>query len=361
MQTIIVAGAGQIGCLAACLLASSGDYDVFLVDRAFKGEACQHVRSMQNIQCIELDFQDEKSTKQFFEKNKYDAILSCLPYFCNVAVADLAKQYGLHYFDLTEDVSVTEKIKAFAKGSERVFLPQCGVAPGFVDIVASHLIKKFDRVSQVKLRTGALPQQSSNPLHYALTWSVDGLINEYIQPCLALRDGQRVTLAPLTELEVLDIDGLTYEAFHTSGGLASLADTYKSRVKDMDYKTIRYPGHCEKMRALIDELDLTKNRDALKKTIEDMLPRTQQDVVLIYISVSGERSGELFEESYVKKIYPQEISGFNWTAIQVTTASSVCVLIDLVMKNPGKYQSLVLQEQFSLEEFLANRFGEFYR
>lgn len=360
MQKIIIAGAGQIGSLAACLLADSGDYDVYLIDRVFKGEAYQNAKTMKNVQCVELDFQDEKSTKQFFEKNKYDAIVSCLPYFCNVTVANLAKQYSLHYFDLTEDVSVTKKIKALAKDSEKVFLSQCGLAPGFVNIAANHLMQKFDNIQNVKLRVGALPQRSSNPLLYALTWSIDGLINEYIQPCLALRNGKLVTLEALTELETLSIDGLTYEAFHTSGGLASLADTYKGRVKDMDYKTIRYPGHCEKMCSLMDELRLKEDHELLKRIIADTVPKTQQDVVLIYVSVTGKRSDELFEESYVKKVYPQKIAGFNWTAIQVTTASSVCVLIDLVMKSPGKHQGLVLQGQFDLNEFLENQFGKFY-
>jgi saccharopine dehydrogenase-like NADP-dependent oxidoreductase len=287
-------------------------------------------------------------------------VISSLPYYCNVAVAEAARDAGAHYFDLTEDVAVTRAVRELAAGADRAFVPQCGLAPGFVSIAANALIGHFDQLRSVKLRVGALPQHPNNVLKYSLTWSTEGLINEYGNPCEAVVDGRALEVAPLEGLEEIEIDGTPYEAFNTSGGLGSLADSYGSRVQSMDYKTMRYPGHCAQMRLLMNDLKLNHDRDTLKRILENAVPQTLQDVVIVYVAVSGSQDGELREENYVSKIYPQVVAGRLWSAIQVTTASGIAAVVDLVLASPGGYAGFVRQEDFRLEDVLDNRFGRHY-
>jgi saccharopine dehydrogenase-like NADP-dependent oxidoreductase len=209
----------------------------------------------------------------------------------------------------------------------------------------------------VRLRVGALPQHPHNVLKYSLTWSTEGLINEYGNPCEAIIDGRPIEVRPLEGLEEIEIDGTPYEAFNTSGGLGSLAQSCGERCESMDYKTIRYPGHCAQMRLLMNDLKLNHDRATLKRILENAVPQTLQDVVIVYAAVTGLQQGELREESYVSKVYPQMIAARLWSAIQVTTASSLCAVLDLVLTHPGSYRGLVTQESFRLPEILANRFG----
>jgi saccharopine dehydrogenase-like NADP-dependent oxidoreductase len=212
----------------------------------------------------------------------------------------------------------------------------------------------------VKLRVGALPQHPSNVLKYSLTWSTDGVINEYGNLCTSIVNGVEVEVLPLEGLEKIEIDGKSYEAFNTSGGLGSLGETYGDRVTTMNYKTIRYPGHCEQMRLLMNGLRLNEDRATFKRILENAIPQTLQDVVIIYVAVTGHQDGEYREESYVNKVYPQVVAGRLWSAIQITTAAGICSVLDLVLSDPGKYSGFVPQEEFELSDILDNRFGRFY-
>ena len=306
------------------------------------------------------DASDTKALAQHVKENPVDAVISGLPYYCNVGVAEIARAAGIHYFDLTEDVEVTRNVRRIAEGSDRAFVPQCGLAPGFISIAANELITHFDKVRSVKMRVGALPQHPNNVLKYSLTWSTDGLINEYGNPCQALVDGREVEVAPLEGLEEIEIDGTLYEAFNTSGGLGSLAETHGKKSESMNYKTIRYPGHCQHMRLLMNDLKLNQDRATLKRILENAVPQTLQDVVIVYAAVTGTQDGQLREENYVNKVYPQVIAGRLWSAIQVTTASGITSVVDLVLAGRGKFKGFVAQEQFSLPAILANRFGRYY-
>jgi saccharopine dehydrogenase-like NADP-dependent oxidoreductase len=361
MQQVLILGAGKIGALVSGFLAESRDYDVHVADVV--GNAANAVvaaHGLDNLHAHELDAADPAALEAHLRAHPADAIISSLPYYCNVKVAEIARKVNAHYFDLTEDVTVTRAVRDLAAGSSRAFVPQCGLAPGFISIAANALIQHFDEVRSVKLRVGALPQHPNNALKYSLTWSTDGLINEYGNPCEAIVDGRAIEVAPLEGLEEIEIDGMTYEAFNTSGGLGSLADSYGSTVNAMDYKTIRYPGHCAQMRLLMNDLKLNFDRATLKRVLENAVPQTLQDVVIVYVAVAGRQHGELREENYVSKIYPQVIAGRLWSAIQVTTAAGICSVVDLVMQNAGKYRGFVRQEDFSLVDVLANRFGRHY-
>lgn len=361
MNKVLVLGAGKIGSLIAGLLAESGDYEVHLADsRPGAAEEVSRAHGSPRIQPLTLDATRGADLQRYAAAQAIEALVSGLPYYLNEAVAEAARACGCHYFDLTEDVSVAATVQRLSAGATTAFAPQCGLAPGFVSIAAAELIRHFDSLRSVKLRVGALPQHPNNVLKYSLTWSTDGLINEYGNPCLAVVDGRTRELLPLEGLEEIEIDGQPYEAFNTSGGLGSLSDSFGAGVESMDYKTIRYPGHCEQMRLLMNGLKLNQDRATLKRVLENAVPQTLQDVVIIYVAVTGLQDGELREENYVNKVYPQVIAGRLWSAIQVTTASGLCAVLDLVMRAPQDYHGFVRQEQFPLPQVLANRFGRYF-
>jgi saccharopine dehydrogenase-like NADP-dependent oxidoreductase len=362
MRKICLLGGGKIGSLIAALLVECGDYEIFLGDVdpevvARLKKDLGHTR----LQVSAVDVQDTKVLRNFMEKIGPEGVVSSLPYYCNRGVGEQARACGAHYFDLTEDVEVTRNIREISQGASAAFVPQCGLAPGFISIVAHELMTHFDTVDMVKMRVGALPVNPGNVLKYSLTWSTDGLINEYGNLCYGIENGREVSLLPLEGYETISIDGLLYEAFNTSGGLGTLADTYSGKVRTMNYKTLRYPGHCEKIHLLMNDLKLNDDRETLKRILENAVPKTLQDVVLIYTSVTGMRKGELYEENFVQKIYPRTIARKLWSAIQVTTAAGLCSVVDLVFERPEQYRGFVTQETFDLPSILANRFGRFFQ
>ncbi|MGB6976774.1 MAG: saccharopine dehydrogenase C-terminal domain-containing protein [Gammaproteobacteria bacterium] len=359
MKQIAILGAGTIGTLIACLLASTGDYGVHLMD--VKNPDTDLPLLDNHLKFFQIDVTQETALEKLLVQQKVVGIISSLPYFFNINIAKLARKLTLHYFDLTEDVHVSKKIAEIAASSSQAFVPHCGMAPGFINILAHDLIEQFDSLDTVYLRVGDLPTHVNNALHYALLWSTDGIINEYGNVCYGVVNGEETTLQPLEDLETVEIDGLIYEAFNTSGGVGNLVHMYTGKVKNLNYKTIRYPGHCEKMRFLMKDLKLNENRSLLKTILENALPKTKQDVVLIYVAVTGSKKNQLIEETYVKKIYPQTIYQHHWTAIQVTTASGLCAVVDIVLNNPQHYHGLIRQEQFSLAEILQNRFGKVFQ
>src|SRR5688500_3939622 len=361
MHTVLILGAGKIGSLISGLLAESGDYTVQVADVSEEvARSIVTAHGLPNMHAFSLDAREKSALAAHLARYDVDAVVSSLPFYCNVGVAEAARGAGAHYFDLTEDVEVTRAVRALADGAPQAFVPQCGLAPGFVSIAANSLISHFETLRSVKLRVGALPQHPNNVLKYSLTWSTEGLINEYGNPCEAIVDARRVEVAPLEGLEEIEIDGTLYEAFNTSGGLGSLGETYGARVQSMDYKTMRYPGHCEQMRLLMNDLKLNHDRGTLKRILENAVPQTLQDVVVIYVAVTGKQDGDLREENYVNKVYPQMIAGRLWSAIQVTTAAGITAVVDLVLNSGGRHAGFVRQEDSRLQDVLQNRFGRHY-
>ncbi len=361
-KRVAVLGSGKIGELVATLFVDAGDYRVVLADKdEGRLRALALPWSSGRLEARALDAGDRSALSSLFRDEHIDAVVSCLPYYLNVEVATAAREAAVHYFDLTEDVEVTRAVRRLADGAERAFVPQCGLAPGFISIVANHLMRRFETLDEAKLRVGALPQYPSNELKYALTWSSDGVINEYGNLCEGIVDGRLQSLQPLEGLESIELRGRRYEAFNTSGGLGSLADTYGGRIRHLTYKTIRYPGHCTLVRFLMNDLRLNDDRPNLKRILENAVPRTEQDVVLVYVSARGTRQSGFYEDTYVQAVYPDEIAGRRWSAIQITTASGITAVVDLVLARPDRYRGFLRQEDIDLETFLGNRFGRRYR
>ncbi len=357
MHKTLVAGAGTIGKLIASLLITSQDYEVYLVDINIDHLA---LPDYANLHINQLDVSNTPHLRAYLQDNGIEFTISSLPYFYNIFIANVSADLNLYYFDLTEDINVVSEVKRLAANKETAFVSQCGVAPGFINIVANHLMLEFDSIQGAYLRAGCLPKYSNHSLQYAITWSLDGLINEYGNTCYGLVEGQKVPLAPLADIEMVELDGTLYEAFNTSGGIGSLVDTHQNKVRTLNYKTLRYPGHCEKMRFLMQDLQMNEDRTTLKKILEKSLPRTYQDVMLLYVCVTGEKGDDYYERSYVKKVEPKQLNGQEWSAIQISTASSLCAVVDLVINNPKKYKGFVYQEEIPFDEFMNNRFGKIF-
>lgn len=353
MKDIVVAGAGKIGVTIADLLAATGDYRVKLADRVIRARPASDA-----ITPVEVDVADARQMRALL-KGSY-AVLSAVPFNLTGDIAQASRDAGTHYLDLTEDVATTRRVQELALGASTAFIPQCGLAPGFITIVAHDLIRRFDTLHDVRMRVGALPKFPSNALNYNLTWSTEGLINEYCEPCEAIVNGERREMPPLEEREEFALDGVTYEAFNTSGGLGTLCQTLQGRVRNLNYRTIRYPGHATIMKALLNDLRLRDRRDLLASILENALPTTLQDVVIVFVTVSGLRDGQLVQETYANKIYSRAIGETVRSAIQITTAAGITGVLDLLQAGRIPDRGFVRQEQIDLSTFLDNRFGRLY-
>jgi saccharopine dehydrogenase-like NADP-dependent oxidoreductase len=355
MKDIALIGAGQIGETIASLLSKAG-YRLTVADR--DPAQLARIPSGPRIVTKAIDVLDDAALVALLG-GKF-AVLSAMPHGVTGAVAVAARKAGVHYLDLTEDVATTRLVKELAKDSTKAFIPQCGLAPGFVSIAAADLANGFEALESLRLRVGALPQFPSNALNYNLTWSTDGLINEYDQPCEAIVDGRLCEIPALDALEGFSLDGIRYEAFSTSGGLGTLAETLAGKVRELNYKTIRYPGHRDIAKILVQDLRLGERRALLKDIFEYALPTTMQDVVLVFVTASGHVDGRLVQRTYANKIYSAPVGGIDRTAIQITTAGGICAVLDLLAQNKLPQSGLVRQEDIPLATFLGNRFGKAY-
>lgn len=363
MKDILVIGGGKIGSVVAALLAGtpeSDGYRVTVADRSTHQLAAieREVGSSARLTTLVLDVADGTSLRAALQGRF--AVLSAAPYHLTLAVAQAARDSGVHYLDLTEDVASTRAIRALADGARTAFIPQCGLAPGFIAIVAADLARSFDTLDTVRMRVGALPAYPSNALNYNLTWSTEGVINEYCEPCEAIVDGHVCAVPALEEREEFSLDGVLYEAFNTSGGLGTLCETLAGKVRTLNYRTIRYPGHVAIMKALLHDLRLKDRRDVLKDILESALPTTMQDVVIVFVTVTGLRDGRLQQETYVRKVYSHVLAGRMRSAIQITTAASLCAMLDLLAAGELPQHGFVRQEEVPLGVFLRNRFGRVY-
>jgi saccharopine dehydrogenase-like NADP-dependent oxidoreductase len=357
MHQVLLLGAGKIGNAVAKFLSRSGDFDVLVgdIDEAALGRLREA-----GIKTVKLDSSNADQLAAAMKGRQ--SVLSALNYSFNPTVARTALKSGLSYFDLTEDVNTTKTVQEVAQQAKpgQIFMPQCGLAPGFVAIAANHLTREFEKLDEVRLRVGALPLFPTNEMKYNLTWSTDGLINEYGNPCEAIVNGKLREVLPLEGLEHFSMDGVDYEAFNTSGGVGTLCETLDGKVRSLDYKTIRYDGHRNLISFLMNELKLNTRRHVLKDILENAVPVTPQDLVLIFCTVTGWKAGHLTQVTDARKIYHGEFMGERCSAIQITTAASLCAVVDLHASGKLPKQGFVKQEEVSLPDFLANRFGRCY-
>ncbi|TWI92483.1 saccharopine dehydrogenase (NAD+, L-lysine forming) [Roseibium hamelinense] len=349
MKTIAVLGLGKVGRLAAELLQEAGFQPV-----GFDAKP----PSVAGLECNTLDVSDEAALDRAL--SGMDAVLSCLPFALNAAVARTAHALGAHYFDLTEDVATTKAIREMAATSRGLMAPQCGLAPGFVGIVGAHLIETLDTCRSCRMRVGALPQHPSGLMGYSFNWSPEGVVNEYLNDCEVLEGGQIKMVSAMEWIEKIVIGGVELEAFTTSGGLGTMCETYLGRVSDIDYKTMRYPGHVKQMNFFFHELMMRDRREEAGRILVDAKPPVCDDVVYIHVAAEGTADGDLVRREFVRALRPVEIGGRMRTAISWTTASSVVAVIEMLRDGHLPASGFLKQEDIPLGAFLNTQNGSRY-
>jgi len=346
---IAVLGLGKVGRLAAELLLDAG-FDVVGFDARPAGPAPFPVHP--------VDLGDAQARRAALEGR--EAVLSCLPFALNKEAASAAHALGLHYFDLTEDVGTTKHIRALARSSKGIMAPQCGLAPGFIGIVGAHLAEKFERVRSIRLRVGALPQHPTGLLGYAFNWSPEGVVNEYLNDCEVIEEGMLKTVSAMEWLETIYVGGVRLEAFTTSGGLGTMCESFAGRVENLDYKSLRYPGHASLMNFFFHELLMREDRAAAGKILTNAKPPVDDDVVYLHAAAEGWSGGVLGRREFVRAYHPVEITGRPRTAIAWTTAASACAVIEMARSGAIPGAGFLKQETIPLERFLETRTGRLY-
>lgn len=347
---IAVLGLGKVGRLAAELLHGSG-LAVTGIDA--------HAAPPLPFEARTADLTDAGALRRVLANSQ--AVLSCLPWHLNKAVASAAHGLGIHYFDLTEDVGVTSHIRELAGTAKGIMAPQCGLAPGFVGIVAADLAGKFDKVRSIRMRVGALPRHPTGLLGYAFNWSPEGVVNEYLNDCEVIEEGRRKTVSAMEWIEKLFIDGNELEAFTTSGGLGTMCETYEGVIENLDYKTIRYPGHARLMNFFFHELLMRERREEAGRILTNAKPPVDDDVVYIHVAAEGWTNEGLRRKEFVRAYRRIEIAGQMRTAIAWTTSASVAAVIELTRNAVLPRSGFLKQESVPLDAFLATRTGSLFR
>jgi len=349
----LVVGMGRVGSLLALLLGELG-MQVAGVDMD-KGPSIPP-----NVEFTSADVTDPHILARLCQGR--DAVIACLPYHLILGVAQIAHAVGLHYFDLTEDMATTQAIRTLAASAGAVMIPQNGLAPGLIGMLGAYLAQQFDpgTLRHIKLRVGALPQHPTGQLGYAVNWSPEGLIRQYTTVCDVLVNGKRHQVPALSNPEILRLGGVTYEAFTTSGGLGTMAETYEGSVETLDYKSIRYPGHLAAMHLLLEELRFKDAPGELVQRIRLALPPDEEDWVLIHASAQGNKHGALQTQALVMEYRPIEIGHRPWTAIAWTTAASLVAVVELVSHGTLPQRGFVKQEDIPLLAFLKTTTGHLF-
>src|ERR1700737_1117643 len=346
-----IVGAGKIGESIATLLETCG-----FCERVRLGDS----RPLQDISDLEKAEFKQRDVSRPAELESFitdcDAVVSAAPYYLNKTIAEVCAKHETSYFDLTEDVETTNYVRILSENSRATFMPQCGLAPGAINLLRSGIDNSFKTIRSGEMRVGALPLSASNQMKYYLSWSTAGLINEYCHFGEALTQGRRILTTPLDGVEHLTIDGVEYEAFNTSGGAATMCETFEGRVSELNYKTLRYPGHRDLMRFLLNDLNLSHKQDLLTQIFDQEVPMPFSDVVVVYVNCVGNDDAGLIQRSFVKKIYAGTVGGRPLSAIQLSTASGLVAVIELFARGllPAGF---VKQESIGLDQFFDTQWG----
>ena len=306
---ILVLGAGRMGLGAAYDLAhNSTDVDAITI-ADIDAERARAVAATINSDKLTATSVDVTDTAQVVALMRgHEAALSCVTYFHNLQLARAAIEARTNFCDLGGNNSIVAAelaLDAEARAAGINIIPDCGLAPGMVSVLAAHGAARFTELEAIHIRVGGLPQEPRPPLNYQLVFSVEGLINEYVERARVIRNGQIIEIESMTEIETLEFPAPfgRVEAFQTSGGTSTLPDTFAGRLRELDYKTIRYPGHCAQFKLLIDlglcssdavELDGVRitPRRLLGELLVRHLPADEPDVVLIRLEFRGRAAGQ---------------------------------------------------------------------
>lgn len=374
-KTIFIAGSGGIGEAAALLLREWCPFETTIIlgdvseenlakARAFVCEGSQKWTEVETV--LMLREGESGEMREAFERA--DVLLDCSPGGQAPRMAGYAKEFGMHYANLTEYVAETDAIIELAKDAETGFILQTGLAPGFINVQAMALYREFvgkfenENVERVAMKVGALTAHAHEPHYYGFTWSPIGVATEYVKDSRVIRDFKIAERPALSSRETIVIGARTYEADLTSGGAADLPDFFAGKARELDYKTLRYPGHYDWVESIVETLPKNESLpDRLQELMMQAIPSVEDDLVVVHASVDGFDSNgrrRMLEKAYF--VEPLEINGKRLRAIQTTTAGPLCQ--SAMMLLTGKYKGVVLQSQIEPADFMRGRFvADIYR
>ena len=306
---MLVLGAGLQGCACAFELLRDSDVTrVTIADLSPEGMA-RFLTATDDPRLVALTLDVTDHTAVLNAMRDHDAVMSAIPYYFNGPMAKLAVEAGCHFADLggnTEIVMEQKKLDEEARAKGLSIMPDCGLAPGMVNILAAEGIRRVDRADRVRIYVGGLPQKPEPPLNYQIVYSLEGALDYYTTPSWILRDGKPVTVDALSELEPVEFPAPlgTLEAFHTAGGISTMPFSWQGKVREMEYKTLRYPGHVAVMHPIrelgllgLDPINVkgveVRPRDLFIATVSPQLTKPEgQDLVALRVVVSGEKDGK---------------------------------------------------------------------
>ncbi|MBC7899171.1 MAG: saccharopine dehydrogenase NADP-binding domain-containing protein [Saprospiraceae bacterium] len=368
-KTIFVAGSGGIGEAVALLLREWSDFEttIYLGDvsetNLYKAIEFVTANSSKATLVEKILMPSDglsDAMKVVFEK--CDVLLDCLPGGQAPRMARYARDFKMHYANLTEYVAETDEIIDLAKHSDTGFILQTGLAPGFVNVLAMSLYNQFvqkyenQKVERIGMKVGALTAHAHAPHFYGFTWSPIGVATEYVKNSRVIRDFKITEKPALSAREIIVIGGRTYEADLTSGGAADLPVFFEGNAKNLEYKTLRYVGHYDWVESIIRKLPKDENLpDELQNAMLKAVPSVEDDMVLVHASVDGFAANgrrRMLEKAYF--VEPIEINGKSLRAIQTTTAAPLCESAMMLLSD--KYKGVIVQSQVPPVEFLKGSF-----
>lgn len=366
---IIIAGAGGIAEAAGLILAEWSEVtpSLFIGNRTLaKAQSVANwIKEGTTKQCAVEPFllpEEELTEEMKIIFDEADIILDCLPGNQAPRIAKLAQEFHLHYANLTEYVAETEEIIAFAKDAKTGFILQTGIAPGYIDVLANYLFQQFcidfnvNTADKLEFKVGALTKNAVAPHYYGFTWSPIGVATEYLKNVITIRNFNKTELPALSEKTTIILNGVTYEADLTSGGAADLPDTLTGKVRNLDYKTLRFPGHYDWIQNQIATIGNSENRiTELQKIMEKEIPLFEDDQIILFAAVEGKDiKGILRRREITKCILPLKVGNHQLRAIQTTTAASLVQSAQLLLEQNLK--GVILQSQIESNSFLNGNF-----
>lgn len=358
MAKVAIFGAGQIGRAAFKIvsdLALPGYEQPIIIDSY--NESLKAVGSDSTL-CMDLTDCPMSDIVDVLKSNEVEYIINALPFFLNDRIATAAVSAGCNYIDFTEDDTMADKVQAIYKDTGLTCAVKCGLAPGFVNYIGLSLANKIKSPKSLMVSVGALPKTAVNGVNnpggnYNLSWSVDGLVNEYVRPCRVRRLGIETEWPAIRKEDQIEVnlDGSEYEAAMTSGGVGSLIKDLPN-IPNIQYMTLRYPGHYDYVRSVIEG----KTFDEIRQLFLSVFPFTTDDVIVVYANCLGRDANNRYvRETYYKKFYG--INGL--TGIQSTTAGSGVAVLELMIN--GKVNGLVDHKDINLDDLKATKsFSRYY-
>lgn len=364
---ILVIGAGMMGSAMAYDLAhSNGVENILLADISEERAkaVAQNLGSKVSPHRLDINYFDDVIALM----EQVDAAIGATSYTHNLLLTKAAIEAGVHFCDLGGNMDIVDQQIALfdkAKNANVCILPNCGLAPGMACVIAAGGAQKFSSVERIHIRVGGLPQHPQPPLNYQLVFSAEGLINEYLEPAEVIRSGEVKRVESMLDIEELEFPQPfgKLEAFNTSGGVSTLTRMFKGKVKELDYKTIRYKGHCEKFKTLLDlgfassepitvGTNIRTAREFFEELLRRKLPSNGPDVVLMRVTIHGTMNGATKTLSYEMIDYYDTTT--QQTAMMRTTAFPTSIIAQMVANGTIEHRGVLPPEQcVPLEPFLA--------